>query len=133
TLPEICRQVEQPSAALIADLKERGLLNDVVVMWAGEFGRLPITEGAAGRDHNRNAFTVLMAGGGFHPGLTYGTTDEFGYRAVQNRVSVPDLHATILHQLGIDHRRLDYLHMGRAERLTDPDVTGAQVVDQLLS
>lgn len=133
TLPKICKQVEQPSATLITDLKERGLLNDVIVMWTGEFGRLPITEGSAGRDHNRNAFTLLMAGGGFQPGLTYGTTDEFGYRAVENRVSVPDLHATILHQLGIDHTLLDYLHMGRAERLTDPDVTGAQVVDQLLS
>jgi len=132
-LRKICGQVEQPSAALITDLKQRGLLDDVIVMWTGEFGRLPITEGTGGRGHNRRAFTLLMAGGGFKPGWTYGTTVEFGYKVVQDRVSVPDLHATILHQLGIDHRRLDYTHLGRPERLTDPDVTGVRVVDELLT
>ncbi|MBC8350432.1 MAG: DUF1501 domain-containing protein, partial [Planctomycetes bacterium] len=106
--------------------------DEVIVMWTGEFGRNPITEGADGRDHNRNAFTTLMAGGGFKPGYTHGTTDEFGYKAIEDRVSVPDLHATILHQLGIDHTKLSFLHKGRRERLTDPDVTGANVVHPVL-
>ena len=132
-LVAICGQVDQPSGALITDLKQRGLLDDVIVMWTGEFGRLPITENNNGRDHNRHAFTLLMAGGGFKRGVTYGATDEFGYAAVENRVGVPDLHATILHQLGLDHKRLSYKHSGRRERLTDPEVTGARVVSELLS
>lgn len=131
-LTTICGQVDQPSAALVRDLKQRGLLDDVIVMWSGEFGRLPITEGSDGRDHNRHAFSLWMAGGGFKPGLTYGATDEFGYQSVENRVSVPDLHATILHQLGIDHTRLAFTHNGRPERLTDPEVTGARVVHEVL-
>ena len=93
----------------------------------------PITQGADGRDHNRNAFSLLMAGGGFKAGHIHGETDEFGYRSVKDRVSVPELHATILDQLGIDHTRLSYPHGGRAERLTDPEVTGARVVDELLA
>ncbi len=132
-LRKICDHTDQPSAALIGDLKQRGLLDDVIVMWSGEFGRLPITEGADGRDHNRHAFSLLMAGGGFKPGHVHGTTDDFGYKAIENRVSVPDLHATILHQLGIDHTRLSFLHNGRPERLTDPEVTGAKVVEPLLA
>ena len=132
-LKTICGHVDQPSAALIRDLKQRGLLGDVMVMWTGEFGRLPITEGSDGRDHNRHAFSLLMAGGGFKPGHIHGATDEFGYKAVENRVSVPDWHATILHQLGIDHTRLTYTHSGRPERLTDPEVTGARVVKELLA
>jgi len=132
-LSSICRQTDRPSAALIADLKQRGLLDDVIVLWTGEFGRLPITEGADGRDHNRHAFSLLLAGGGFRAGHVHGATDEFGYRSVEDRVGVPDLHATLLHQLGIDHTRLTYLHSGRPERLTDPDVTGAQVVYDLLA
>lgn len=132
-LKTISAQVDQPSAALIKDLKQRGMLDDVIVMWTGEFGRLPITESADGRDHNRNAFSLFLAGGGFTPGLTYGTTDEFGYAAVENRVSVPDLHATLLNQLGLDHRRLAYMHSGRSERLTDPEVTGARIVKELLA
>jgi len=131
-LKSISSQVDRPSAALIKDLKQRGLLDDVIVMWTGEFGRLPITENADGRDHNRNAFSLFLAGGGFKSGLTYGSTDEFGYAAVENRVSVPDLHATLLNQLGLDHRRLSFVHSGRAERLTDPEVTGARVVEELL-
>ena len=127
-----CRDVDQPCAALIEDLKQRGLLDEVIIMWTGEFGRLPITQGADGRDHNRNAFSLLMAGGGFKAGHTHGETDEFGYRSVEGRVSVPDLHATILHQLGIDHHQLSYPHAGRPERLTDPEVTGARVVEDLL-
>ncbi len=132
-LRKICDHVDQPSAALISDLKQRGLLDDVIVMWTGEFGRLPITEGADGRDHNRHAFSLLMAGGGFKGGHIHGATDDFGYKAIENRVSVPDLHATILHQLGIDHTRLSFLHNGRPERLTDPEVTGAKVVESLLA
>jgi hypothetical protein len=131
-LQSICAQTDQPSAALIQDLKQRGLLEDVIVMWTGEFGRLPITEGADGRDHNRNAFSLLMAGGGFKGGHIHGATDDFGYKSVQDRVSVPDLHATILNQLGLDHTRLTYLHNGRPERLTDPEVTGARIVTELL-
>jgi hypothetical protein len=132
-LRKICGYVDQPSAALITDLKQRGLLDDVIVMWTGEFGRLPITEGADGRDHNRHAFSTLMAGGGFKAGHIHGATDEFGYKSVENRVSVPDLHATILNQLGIDHTKLTFTHSGRPERLTDPEVTGARVVEEILS
>jgi len=132
-LQTICGRVDQPSAALIQDLKQRGLLDDVIVLWTGEFGRLPITEGSDGRDHNRHAFSLLLAGGGFKGGHIHGATDEFGYRAVEDRVGVPDLHATILNQLGLDHTRLNYLHAGRKERLTDPEVTGARVVDELLA
>lgn len=132
-LRKICGYVDQPSAALITDLKQRGLLDEVIVMWTGEFGRLPITEGADGRDHNRHAFSTVMAGGGFKAGHVHGATDEFGYRSVEDRVGVPDLHATILHQLGIDHTRLTFTHSGRPERLTDPDVTGARVVEELLA
>lgn len=131
-LRKICGHVDQPSAALIADLKQRGLLDDVIVMWTGEFGRLPITEGADGRDHNRHAFSTLMAGGGFKGGYIHGATDEFGYKSVENRVSVSDLHATILAQLGLDRKKLSFVHNGRPERLTDPEVTGAVVVRELL-
>ncbi|MFM2097299.1 MAG: hypothetical protein RIS70_4423 [Planctomycetota bacterium] len=132
-LRKICDHVDRPSAALITDLKQRGLLDDVIVLWTGEFGRLPITEGSDGRDHNRHAFSLLLAGGGFKAGHIHGATDEFGYRSIEKRVSVSDLHATLLQQLGIDHRRLSYLHNGRPERLTDPDVTGATVVSDLLA
>ena len=132
-LAKICSRVDQPSAALIRDLKQRGLLDDVLVLWTGEFGRLPITENADGRDHNRHAFTLLMAGGGTKRGVIHGATDEFGYAATENRVGVPDLHATLLHLLGIDHTRLSYVHSGRPERLTDPEVTGARVVGELLA
>ncbi len=133
SLRTICGRVDPPSAALITDLKQRGLLDDVIVLWTGEFGRLPITEGADGRDHNRHAFSLLLAGGGFKAGHVHGATDEFGYKAVEQRVSVPDLHATLLRQLGIDHRQLSFMHNGRPERLTDPDVTGAQILESLLA
>ena len=129
----IASMVDKPTAALLTDLKRKGLLDEVVVIWSGEFGRIPITEGADGRDHNRNAFTTLMAGGGFKAGYTHGATDEFGYKSIEDRVSVPDLHATIFHQLGIDHTRLSFLHKGRQERLTDPEVTGARVIKSLLA
>jgi hypothetical protein len=131
-LAKVCPQVDQPSAALVRDLKQRGLLESTLVLWAGEFGRLPITQGGTGRDHNRHAFTVLLAGGGFRAGHVHGATDEFGYRAVEGRVSCPSLLATILHQLGIDHTQLAYRHQGREETLTDAPVTGARVVSELL-
>lgn len=132
-LPALCRQVDRPSAALIADLAQRGLLESTVVLWVGEFGRMPISQGGTGRDHNPHGFTAILAGGGFKSGHIHGATDEFGYKAVEDRVSVPDLHATLLRQLGIDHARLTYPHHGRAESLTDPDVTGATVVEELLA
>jgi len=109
------------------------LLDSTLVIWSGEFGRLPISQNGDGRDHNRNAFTLLLAGGGFKAGFTYGETDDIGYHATVNRVSVHDLHATILHQLGIDHHQLGFAHEGREERLTDPEVTGARVVKDLLA
>jgi uncharacterized protein (DUF1501 family) len=103
------------------------------VLWTGEFGRLPISQKGDGRDHNRNAFSLLLAGGGFKSGYVHGRTDEFGYKAIDARVSCPDLLATILHQLGLDHDRLKYLHHGREESLTDSPATHARVVQELLS
>jgi uncharacterized protein (DUF1501 family) len=121
-----------PSAALIKDLKQRGLLDETIVLWSGEFGRLPVSQNKTGRDHNRNAFSLILAGGGFRAGYVHGATDEVGYRAVEGRMSVADLHATLLHQLGLDHNQLTYQHHGRPETLTDAPVTGARVVSELL-
>jgi len=115
----LCRDIDRPVAALLTDLKQRGLLDETLVLWGGEFGRTPTSENGNGRDHNHYGFTVWMAGGGIRGGMTYGETDEFGFRAVQNRVHIHDLHATILHQLGIDHERLTYRYAGRDFRLTD--------------
>ena len=120
------------AAALVKDLKERGLLDSTIVMWAGEFGRLPTTQNGTGRDHNRNAFTIWFAGGGFEPGLIYGETDEFGYKSVVDRVSVPDMIATVCHQMGLDHKRVQFPHNGRLETPTDVTVTGAKVVNDLI-
>jgi hypothetical protein len=131
-LEVLCPQVDRPTAALIQDLKVRGLLDTTIVLWTGEFGRLPISQKGDGRDHNRNAFSLLLAGGGFKPGHVHGRTDEFSYKAVEGRVSCPDLLATILHQLGIDHDCLKYLHHGREESLTDSPVTHARVVHELI-
>ena len=117
-----CEAADQPIAALIADLKQRGLLDDTLVIWGGEFGRTPVAQVMGktwGRDHHPHGFTMWMAGGGMKPGLTYGATDEFGYHAANNKVHVHDLHATILHQLGIDHKRLSFRSQGRDFRLTD--------------
>ena len=111
--------VDQPIAALIHDLQARGLFADTLLLWAGEFGRTPFAQGGNGRDHNPQGFTVWLAGGGIRGGMTYGATDEFGYRAVDKVVSMHDLHATILHLLGFDHERLTFLHGGRNHRLTD--------------
>ena len=114
-LGSICASTDQPSAALIRDLRERGLLESTIVIWTGEFGRLPITQNSNGRDHNRNAFSLILTGGGFKKGLIYGETDDLGYKSVVNRVSVPDLHATILSLLGLDHERVTYPHNGNTE------------------
>ena len=131
-IPKVARTVDQGSAALIKDLRQRGLLDETIVIWAGEFGRLPISEGSSGRDHNPFGFTALLAGGGFKAGYTHGATDEIGYRAVEGPVSCPDLLATVLHQLGLDHNRLSYRHDGRDETMTDSAVTGAQFVPELI-
>ncbi len=112
-------EVDQPIAALLKDLKARGLLQDTLVLWAGEFGRTPTAEGSDGRDHNPEAFTVWMAGGGVKPGFSYGATDDYGYYSTVNKVHFHDLHATILHLLGLDHLKLTYRYAGRDFRLTD--------------
>jgi hypothetical protein len=113
------RAVDQPIAALLIDLKARGLLQDTLVLWGGEFGRTPVAQGTDGRDHNPYGFTVWLAGGGVRGGTIYGATDDYGYFAVENKVQMYDLHATLLHLLGIDHRRLTYRFGGRDMRLTD--------------
>ncbi len=119
-----CRDTDQASAALVTDLKQRGLLDDTLVVWGGEFGRTVYCQGALtagdyGRDHHPRCFTIWMAGGGIKPGITHGETDDFGYNIVRDPVHVHDLHATILHCLGIDHTRLTFLYQGRHHRLTD--------------
>ena len=116
---KMCGHVDQPIAALLADLKQRGLLKDTLVVWCSEFGRTPNSQGGKGRDHNPLGYTMWLAGGGSKGGQAIGTTDEFGLKAVDARISVNDFHATILHLLGLDHEKLTYLHSGRDERLTD--------------
>jgi hypothetical protein len=128
----ICAKTDLPSAGLIKDLKRRGLLDETIVLWSGEFGRLPVSQNGQGRDHNRNAFSLIVAGGGFKSGHVHGTTDDVGYKAAEGRVTVPDLHATILHQLGLDHERLSFRHHGSDETLTDARVTEARVVREIL-
>jgi uncharacterized protein (DUF1501 family) len=114
-----CPSMDQAAAALIRDLKRRGLLDETIVVWGGEFGRTPVSESGTGRDHNPYGFTMWVAGGGFKGGLAYGATDEFGFKAVENRVSIHDLHATMLYALGLDHTQLTYRYAGRDFRLTD--------------
>ena len=121
--------VDQPTAALLADLEQRGLLEDTLVVWGGEFGRTPASEGGSGRDHNHYGFSMWLAGGGVRGGLAYGATDEFGFAAVEKRVHVHDLHATMLHLMGLDHEKLTYRYSGRDHRLTD--VHGIVVRDLL--
>ncbi len=119
-LKDQCARTDQASAALIKDLKRRGLLDDTLVIWGGEFGRTPMVQGGSdGRDHHPNAFTMWMAGGGIKPGITLGATDDLGFNAVEDKVHVHDLHATILHLLGFDHTRLTHRFQGRDFRLTD--------------
>jgi hypothetical protein len=124
------REVDQGVAALITDLKQRDMLKDTIIVFGSEFGRTPMAQGN-GRDHHLAGFTMWFAGGGFKPGFSYGATDELGYHAVENRVSVHDVHATLLHQLGIDHNRFSVKFQGLDARLTG--VEGAQVVHDLLS
>jgi hypothetical protein len=126
---KLAKRCDQGIAALIKDLKRRGLLDETLVMWGGEFGRAPTSEGVKGRDHDHYGFTVWLAGGGVRGGFSYGATDEFGLSAVENRVHVHDLHATILHLMGLDHERLTYRYSGRDYRLTD--VEGHVVQDIL--
>ncbi len=116
---KLAHACDQGIAALLKDLKARGMLDETLVLWGGEFGRAPTSEGAKGRDHDHYGFTVWMAGGGVKPGFSYGATDEFGLSAVKDRVHVHDLHATILHLMGLDHEKLTYRYSGRDYRLTD--------------
>ena len=132
-LKGLCARTDQPSAALVRDLKARGLLDSTVVLWTGEFGRLPVSQGKDGRDHNRHAFSLWVAGGGFRAGHVHGATDEFGYKSVEQVVNVPDFHATLLHTMGLDHRRLTFPHEGRSASLTDAEVTDARLVPALLA
>ena len=137
-LPRKCKDVDKPIAALIADLKERGLLDDTLVIWAGEFGRTPLAQGIGGegektkpgRDHHKDAFTVWLAGGGVKGGISHGRTDEFGFNVASDPVHVHDLNATVLHLLGLDHERLTFKYQGREFRLTD--VSG-KIVKALLA
>ena len=114
-----CAETDRPIAALLDDLQSRGLLDTTLVVWGGEFGRSPVAENGKGRDHHPKGFTMWMAGGGIKGGVVHGATDEFGYNAIEDKVSVPDLHATMLHQLGLDHEELTYRYTGRDFRLTD--------------
>jgi len=118
-LRERCPDMDRASAALVRDLKRRGLLDETLVIWGGEFGRTPVSEKGNGRDHNPYGFTMWLAGGGVKAGLVYGATDEFGFKAVEQQVSIHDLHATVLHLLGLDHEKLTYRYAGRDFRLTD--------------
>ncbi len=128
-LPNNCLATDKPVAGLLQDLKARGLLKDTLVVWGGEFGRTPTAEGTDGREHHPWGFTMWLAGGGIKGGLAYGATDDFGWHAIQNKVHVHDLHATILHLMGLDHEKLTYRHSGRDYRLTD--VSGHVVSDIL--
>jgi hypothetical protein len=123
-LPKMARDVDQPAAALVKDLKQRGMLDETLVIWGGEFGRTPYAQGGAnrekyGRDHHGKAFSIWMAGGGIKPGMSFGSTDDFGFNTQENPVHIHDLQATILHCLGINHERLTYRFQGRQFRLTD--------------
>jgi len=132
-LPKKCKQVDQPVAALIKDLKQRGLLDETLVVWGAEFGRTPLLQNdrtKPGRDHHKDAYCVWMAGGGVRGGVTVGKTDELGYFPVEDPVHINDLHATILHLLGLDHTRLTYKFQGRQFRLTD---VAGKVVTKVLA
>ncbi len=125
-----CEATDVPVAGLLSDLEARGLLDSTLVIWGGEFGRMPISQNGKGRDHNPKGFLQWMAGAGIKGGVSYGETDEIGYEAVEDRVSVNDLHATILHLLGLDHERLTYYHNGRSYRLTD---VAGKVIQEILA
>jgi uncharacterized protein (DUF1501 family) len=125
-----CRATDKPIAALLSDLKRRGLLDETLVVWGGEFGRTPFNEKGNGRDHNPWGFTMFFAGGGSKAGTVVGSTDEIGLRAVDRRAHVNDIHATVLHLMGLNHLDLTYLHNGRRER---PTVNGGEVVTEMLA
>ena len=129
----VATQLDQPSAALVKDLKQRGLLDSTLVVWMGEFGRTPVSQGANGRDHSRRGFSLWLAGGGVKSGYAHGKTDDFGYESIEQVVTMHDLQATMLHCLGLDHQRLTFEHNGRSETLTEPDLTHAKVVNELLA
>ena len=131
-LPDICRKTDLPSAGLIKDLKQRGLLDETLVLWTGEFGRLPTSQGGSGRDHNPHGFTTILAGGGLKGGYAHGATDELGYAAAVDPVGVPDLFATVLNQMGLDHERVTYNVHGIQENVTDTRVYNARVVREML-
>jgi uncharacterized protein (DUF1501 family) len=133
-----CREIDQPISALLTDLSQRGMLEDTLVIWSGEFGRTPMRETKVGvespyigRDHNPEAFTLWVAGGGVKPGFSFGQTDPMGYSVVENPVLMRDFHATLLHQLGLDHKRLQYPYQGLNQKLTG--VKPARVVNEILA
>ena len=133
-MPKQCAEVDRPTAALLRDLKQRGLLDETLIIWGGEFGRTTYCQGELsatfGRDHHPRCFNAWLAGGGIRGGVTHGATDDFGYNVVENPVHVHDLQATVMHCLGIDHERLVYRFQGRDQRLTD---IGGKVVPELLA
>ena len=129
-LPENCREIDKPIAGLLTDLKQRGLLKDTLVIWGGEFGRSPDAPNGDGRDHNHKGYTTWMAGGGVKGGFSYGSTDEHGYQAVEDKCHVHDWHATILHLLGLDHERLTFRYAGRNFRLTD---VAGNIIDKIIA
>jgi len=131
SLTKSCHETDQPVAALLRDLKQRGLLDNTLVIWAGEFGRLPVVQGSDGRDHNPFGFSFWMAGGGVTGGTIYGATDEFSYAAVENKVTMADFHATVLHLLGLDHRKVTFSFEGRDESLTGVEL--ARVVEEIFA
>lgn len=130
SLPTKCKQIDRAAAALVIDLKRRGMLDDTLVVWGGEFGRTPVMQGKDGRDHHKDAYAMWLAGGGVRGGTTYGKTDDIGFKVAESGVHVHDLHATILHLMGIDHTRLTYRFQGRDFRLTD---VAGRVVEGILT
>jgi uncharacterized protein (DUF1501 family) len=129
---KLCRATDKPVAALLADLKRRGLWNDTLVIWGGEFGRMPMSEQGKGRDHNPWGYTVWLAGGGVKPGIAYGSTDPVGLRAAENPVHIKSFHATLLHLLGLDPKALSFFHNGLDERLIGP-TDDVEVVKDILT
>ena len=131
--PAVVKQVDQPCAALIRDLKARGLLDETIVIWGGEFGRTPMGENRekSGRNHHIDAFTMWMAGGGFKPGISFGETDELGFGAASNQVHVRDIHATLLHQLGLNHEKLSLRFQGLDYRLTG--VNPSRLISEIIT
>src|SRR5262249_7318517 len=139
SLPARCKEVDQPMAALVKDLKQRGLLNETLVVWGGEFGRTPMQQGTdaddnaaakPGRDHHKDAFSIWMAGGGWKSGIPFGKTDDLGYPIVEDPIHINDFHATLLHLVGLNHEKLTFKFQGRQYRLTD---VAGRVVSKLLA